>query len=370
VAVAANEARTVNQAVFVALQKICDYNHWTLGHAWQKADGTDELVSSGIWHVSSRRTAGRALWDFRRVTQQTRIPLSGGFIGRVARSGKPLWLDDVGEFLDWRRGNPGRCGLRSAIAFPVLVGGEAVAVLEFFSDAPIHRDDKLLEIMPDVGVQLGHIFQRTRLEKTIADVTTEQQRRIARELHDGVSQLLTGAAMLGESLKLALQDESSPHAALAERLQRCVSEAQRQARQLSRGLMPIELDAEGLMNALEQLAERCPAMYNVPCEFKCSAPVLLNNDDAATQLYYIACEALHNAVKHAGATSIVIRLEKLRRTLRLVVADDGQGISPSANSGMGQNIMRYRAGVIGATLDVVSRKNAGTRVICSLGVEP
>lgn len=371
IAMAANQARTIDDALMVGLRRICEYNDWLLGHVWRRAeDNRGELVSSGAWHAQPRWNDD-SLREFQRITEKTRIPIGDGFVGRVAGSGEPCWLHDVNQFLHWHREDPRRFGLTSAIAFPVYATGEVVAVLEFFSDKQMERGNHFMEIMANVGIQLGHVFERKRLEKTIADASAEQQRRISRDLHDSVSQLLTGVGMMGESLRQVLEDESSPHVKLAVKLVECLSEAQRQVRRISRGLMPVETDAASLMKALERLTDQCLDLYNVACRLECDEPVLVADNGVATQVYFIVCEALHNAVKHSGASSIIVRLENSGTSMRLVVQDDGVGAGnmTDPNSGMGLPIMRYRAGVIDAKLDVVTVDGVGTKVICTVPMD-
>jgi PAS domain S-box-containing protein len=371
VALAANEANSVEDAILVALREICDYKDLTLGHAWLRSEDQGELFrSSRVWYSAPRSACDAAtLREFQRSTEQTAIPLAGAFIGKVSRTAEPLCTDYTGEFAGWLRpAKPANLGLNAAIAFPARVHGDVIAVLEFFSERPFEYEAGFLGVMADVGIQLGHIFERKRLEKAIADATSAQQRRIASELHDSVSQLLSGAAMISESLRQALCHESSPHVDLATRLVGHLSHAQQQVRRVSRGLMPVDADATGLMRALEQLARQSPDLYNASCHFRCDVPVLIDDNAVATQLYYIAREALYNAVKYAHAEAIVVRLDRDQQSIRMWVQDDGQGISDTGRSsgGMGMSIMRYRANVLGAKLDVVSSMGRGTQVICTL----
>ncbi len=368
VATEANKARTVQQAMAGALQRICEYQGWQLGHAFGLAkDKSGQLVSAGVWHAS--RTLKRtieALVDFRRVTAPLRVTAGDGMIGRVAALNQPMLVDDYMQCDDPRRSIAARLGLRAAFAFPVNACGEVAAVLEFFSTEPIERDDRFLDIVPSLAIELGHVIERERLERAIAEATTEQQCELGRELHDSVSQMLAGVAMIAETLRHELSGESSPHAAVAAKLVHYLNQANRKVRQVSRGVMPVESDAEGLMKALERLAEQCRDVYEVRCRFQCDEQVLVT--DHGTQLYYIAREAAHNAAKHAHAAAIVIRLEEDERAIRLIIEDDGEGMHADGRStaGMGLSIMRHRARVIGADLDVHSHNGRGTTVACTL----
>ncbi len=368
VAMEANKARTVHQAMRGALQRICEYEGWQLGHAFGLANETsDQFVSTGVWHVSfASKATSEPLVDFRRVTASMRVRTGDGVIGRAVALNQAMCVDDFVQCNDPRRCIADKLGLRGAFALPISACGEVAAVLEFFATEAIERDDPFLDVMLNLGIELGHVIERERLERAIADATTEQQCELGRELHDSVSQMLTGVGMMAETLRHQLSVESSPHAALAARLVRYLNEANQKVRQVSRGLMPVEPDAEGLMKALERLAQQCREVYNVSCRFHCDEPVLVT--DFGTQLYYIAREAAHNAAQHAHAGAIVIRLEEDQRAVHLIIEDDGNGMhsNPRTRTGMGLSIMRHRARVIGADLDVLSHNGRGTTVACTL----
>ena len=120
-----------------------------------------------------------------------------------------------------------------------------------------------------------------------------------------------------------------------------------------RGLLPVSVDAEGLMAALSDLANRTQQKDKVTCVFDCPEPVLVDDNLIATQLYLIAQEAVHNAVKHARCQNIRISVES-DQLLVLRVQDDGIGIpdQPAENhGGLGLRIMRNRAAIIRANFD-------------------
>lgn len=368
VATEANKARTVQQAIGAALRIVCEHQGWQLGHAFCLAnDESGRFVSSGVWHVNDRlKRQIERLVDFRRFTALLRISCGEGIVGRVVQSGRPIAILDLAVCDDPRCFLAVPLGLRAALAVPVLAGDEVAAVLEFFSTEPVDRIDRFFEVVPNLGIELGHVIERERLERAIADAAAEQQSELGRELHDSVSQILTGVGMMAETLRLELKRESSPHAALAAKLVRFLSEAQEKVRQVSRGLMPVEADREGLMNALERLTQQFRDIYDVRCFFECDEPVFIT--DFGTELYYIAREAAHNAAKHAHARVIAIRLSEDERSVRLVIEDDGDGFGTNgeATAGMGLSIMRHRARVIGADLDVHSNPSRGTTVSCTL----
>jgi signal transduction histidine kinase len=116
------------------------------------------------------------------------------------------------------------------------------------------------------------------------------------------------------------------------------------------------------------LAANVEDRTGVSCRLQNRRRLRLNDDDTAIQLYRIAQEAVNNAVKHAQARHIDLALTSDRRQIRLEVRDDGVGVGPDVeeSSGSGLRIMRYRAGVIGGTLDIRPGAGGGTLVTCIL----
>ena len=367
ITIAANEARNLRDAANVALKRICEYNDWAVGHAWcVSEENNDRLVSLRAWFISEgpRRNANAPIEEFQRISEETTIPIFGHFVGHVTRSSEPKWLEDVNQFSGWIRGNPVQFGFTAAIAFPVVVDGRAVAVLEFFSYDPIQREERFMEIMTSVGIQLGHVFRRQRLERAIDTAATEYQRFIAQELHDGVAQELTGTTMLAEILQKSIAD-GKPDMELAQKLRQHLREAGEQVRQLSHGLMPVVVDAEGLMYALGNLAQQASEMYSLPCRFVCKSLVTLENAGVATHLYRIAQEALQNAAKHSQAKQVDLILRREGEDVLLIIHDNGTGIADAKDTtGQGWQIMQHRANLIGGELKIRSADNQGVTITC------
>ena len=127
------------------------------------------------------------------------------------------------------------------------------------------------------------------------------------------------------------------------------------------------LDAQGLMDALRELASRTDELEGLTCAFKCEQPVEVTDSLTATHLYRIAQEAVTNALKHGGPEHILIALESENGQPILQVADDGIGFdSKEENEGMGLKTMFYRASLIGASLKVSSVETGGALVTCKV----
>jgi signal transduction histidine kinase len=145
-----------------------------------------------------------------------------------------------------------------------------------------------------------------------------------------------------------------------------MNEVNGQARNVARGLFPVRLEEHGLVLALEELASSASARYRITCRFVCEIKPMRVDSEVELHLYYIVQEALLNAVNHGKATLIVVTLSASGDRLKLVIEDNGIGFEAGARtrSGMGILIMRYRAKVIGATLDLQSRLDEGTKITC------
>jgi len=217
------------------------------------------------------------------------------------------------------------------------------------------------------------ITERKRLEKEILEVSNREQRRIGHDLHDGICQQLAATTYLIDILADQLQEKACPESAEAGRIGKLINETISQTRSIARGLFPVKLEESGLASALAELAENTTALFKIDCRFTCDPEPPEPENSIALHLYYIAQEGVLNATKHGKATHVTISLTQSNGLLTLAVEDDGIGIQSSTTNrmtGMGIRIMRYRARVIGGTLDLKNRPNHGTQVRCELHLSP
>jgi PAS domain S-box-containing protein len=210
------------------------------------------------------------------------------------------------------------------------------------------------------------VTERKHLEKTILEISSREQRRIGQDLHDGLGQHLTGIAFMSKVQEQKLMEKGLPEFNDAAKIVNLVNEAIHKTRELARGLLPVVSDAQGLMSALQQWAGEVEDLFAVNCRFECFSPVLIHDDAVATHLYYVAREAVNNAIKHGHAHQIVIRLAASHHQGALTIQDDGQGIGSvvPGNRGMGLHLMNYRARMIGGSLEIQRLAAGGTLVTC------
>jgi len=212
----------------------------------------------------------------------------------------------------------------------------------------------------------GEIKTRRRLEGEILEISDREQRRMGQDLHDGLCQHLAALSLMAKAIATRLRREKQSEAEEIDQVSALLTDAVGQTRALARGLHPVEVDSNGLMSALQELASS--ANGTMVTRFECSRPVAIEDNALALNLYRIAQEALGNAVKHSRGKRIDIQLASRRGEIVLRVQDDGAGIprSPARSQGMGIHIMNYRARIIGASLKVASRRKGGTCVACSI----
>ncbi len=211
------------------------------------------------------------------------------------------------------------------------------------------------------------IAEREHLQRTLLEVSEREQRRIGRDLHDGLCQQLAGTALTCQVLQEELAEKGLSEAARAQKVVELIQESIHLSRQSARGLDPVAMDAEGLMLALEEYAATTTRLFGIECSFECESPVLIHDAETAEHLFRIAQEAVRNAVAHAHAHHILIKLETVETGLEMRIEDDGIGLvnSKPTRNGMGLRIMPERARLIGATFHVQSG-GGGTVVSCHL----
>jgi PAS domain S-box-containing protein len=239
---------------------------------------------------------------------------------------------------------------KDGCVFPTDLAVSEIESLKLFTG--IHRD----------------LTQRKQLEREVVEVASLEQRRIGQDLHDSVAQELTALNLLATDLAETLRADPASAAPLVERMAQGLLRSQAELRAVLRGLLPVPVDSAGLMAALSDLADRNQQERKVNCRFDCPEPVSVMDNVAATQLYFIAQEAVHNAVKHAQGKNVCITLKIANANLVLTVQDDGIGmpLPPTEYQGLGLRIMRSRAAIIGAKLSIEPAEPTGTVVTCTL----
>lgn len=255
----------------------------------------------------------------------------------------------------------------------------AVDVMKQGARDYIMKDTGLLDLLPSVVKRtLAAIVQEQalavaqaehrRLEREILSASERERQSIGADLHDNLGQQLTALELMCTTLKEDIAGQPD----LARRIDlmcKMLREAIAQTRYLARGLVPVGSDPDALQIGLAELAERINSLRRIQCRFVCPTPVTLADPVVAGHLFRIAQEAVNNAIKHARATQVDVRLSASPQQLVLEIADDGTGLAKprgAKSDGLGLGVMKHRASAIGAELTVISKRNAGVTIRCVL----
>jgi two-component system CheB/CheR fusion protein len=200
----------------------------------------------------------------------------------------------------------------------------------------------------------------------VLEVAEAERQRIGQDLHDDLCQQLTGIACLGQALQDQLFPRDPDAAASADEIVKHVQNANQRARDLARGLQPMNLQRDGLAASLQGLATSIQSVFHIDCRFEAEDVPDNLDETTAIQLYRIAQEAVSNAIRHGKARHVLIDLIGVADRLILTIEDDGLGIrQPLPEGGMGLHTMNYRAKLIGGSLTIGPAQPSGTIVTCA-----
>lgn len=306
-------------------------------------------------------------------------PLGRGPTGTALRTGK---ISIGNDFLSdphlapWREPAIKR-GFRSSVGLPLTSGSTTLGVLTIYSDQPNAFAGQIVEMLSQLADDLAYgivalrgAADRRRLEREVLQATEREQWRIGRDLHDSIQGNLAGAKMLLSVIEKRVREHAADLGDQINEVAHVMQHTLEQTRGLSHGLCPMDLHGPGLPRCLVELCGSMQSLFRVNCEFRHDKGLLIEDELIATQLYYIAQEAVNNAVKHSRGKHIWVALEQQDGQAVLSVIDDGTGIDKTrrTGTGLGMRTMNYRARLMGGTLDVAAGTPHGTIVRCRLGL--
>jgi signal transduction histidine kinase len=203
------------------------------------------------------------------------------------------------------------------------------------------------------------------------EIGDEERRRIGRELHDGLGQMLTGIRMVSENVARKLKANGVPGSDEVEEITKMAREADEYSRVLTSGMVQLELESEGLSDALKNYCSRIEKIYGIRCQYITNGNVEIEKHSDALNLFRIVQEAINNAIKHGRAGQISVRIADSGTITSLTIDDDGNGFDPDAihSRGSGIQIMKFRADILGGKLDIIRTDEEQTRVRCIIPSE-
>jgi PAS domain S-box-containing protein len=322
------------------------------------------LIEGDLAHAVRGR--GYAADELRTLEENLVAIAQVGNFRRMAETGQPVCVANVESAGGAWVSLPASSWIRSYIGAPIQVEGQVIGFLNLNSEEPdwFEEDDanRLLAFAEQAGVAIRNA-QLYAQAQTVAAL--QERQRLARDLHDAVSQTLFAASITAESLPfLSDRDPEAAREALRD-LQVMTRGAMAEMRTLLLTLRPDSLERSDFEVLIRQLADALAAKAQLQTQID-----LKNPDRLPIQVkpvfYRIAQEALTNIGKHASARQVVIRLEaaQAQDCARLTIRDDGRGFDPAAVTGdrLGLKIMRERAGEIGANLAIETRPGEGTMI--------
>jgi signal transduction histidine kinase len=298
------------------------------------------------------------------------LPRQHGLLGVMLRDPHPVRLADIRAHPDfgwWPAAHP---VLTDFLGMPIVVGDEILGELFLANknaDGGFTADDEellqLLAAHAAIALVNARLYERSR-ELSIM----EERHRIARELHDSVTQKLFSLRLTADAAANLLRRTSElPEAAAAhlDTVRQLASEATDELRAVMVGLRPADLHGDGLAPALRKQAELLDRAHGAQVRFRGpGVPRLAADREEA--VYRVAQEALHNALRHGAPSTVDIELSSSDVAVVLTVRDDGSGFDPgvrgTAQRRLGLASMRDRATAVGGRLQVKSRPGQGTTV--------
>jgi signal transduction histidine kinase len=296
----------------------------------------------------------------------TRVPVAASFAGDAVRTNTPQRSDAARDdpratTFNILSGSPPR----SVLSVPMRTRRAVIGAISLYNKRSAHGfSDRDAELAMLFAQQASVAIENARLyEETRGKAALEERQRLARELHDSVSQQLYGIALNASTAEELFDSAPERARGLLGDVLRLAEAGLAEMRALIFELRPESLEQEGLIGALEKQAAAVRARHGL--EVRLSAESEPDVPQSTKEvLYRVAQEALHNTTKHARAHHLDLVLKLGDAEVALMIADDGRGFDPNGEfpGHLGLRSMRERAAAVGGALEITSAPGAGTRL--------
>ncbi len=295
------------------------------------------------------------------------LPRQHGLLGVLLREPATVVIEDIRtdpRFAGWPSAHP---DMAAFLGVPIAAGGEILAEL-YLTDRPdgstfTLEDQRLVETLAAHAALA--LANAQRLERTRELAVAQERTRLARDLHDSVTQTLFGLTLAAESAAHLAEGVDPRLATQIGRLRTLAAAARDDMRILIETLRPVDVDNEGLGEALRKRVDLVGRVHDVAVTVEISGDPQLP-PAVARELFYVANEALANALQHAQAGRIEVSLSEQVDRIVLRVADDGRGFDLAATDRssrrLGLTSMRERVEAVGGTLVIRTAPGAGTDI--------
>jgi signal transduction histidine kinase len=365
----------LDEILNVALDTVLEIIHGTIGGILLLDERTQEL------HYQVQRGLSA------KYAEEVRLPVGEGIAGTVAHTGEPLLLEDISKdprtlHLDLVSAE----GLKGFVSVPLRAKNEVVGVMNVASHMPGHFAKEDMYLLDSIGYQLGVAIEQAKLYERLSSATEryhsllqhaltaqeEERKRIARELHDGTSQMLTGLALNLQAAMDIAEMTGIKEARMEERLKKARDLAVQtsiEVTKLINDLRPTLLDSLGLAPAIQRYVETWLHPKGISATVKTRGHERLPSE-VEVALFRITQEAINNIMKHSEAKSVDIDLKCDGEKCVLRIKDDGKGfdvdeITKVEKTGRGVGLfgMKERVTLVGGSCTVQSQPGQGTTVI-------
>lgn len=380
-------------ALFEVLRLICEFSGWKIGEVWLPDADRSRMTWSGIMYSQLPNNLGQ----FMALSRGLSYAEGEQFVGTIWQTRRARWQmnpEGVRRALlppDVRA----RCGI------PMTVDEQVLGVLSFYAEDNKRFEEATLDTISGIASHLGALLQRRHIEEKLQQreatlrelthrlVTVEEAERknFSRELHDRIGQELAAMNLNFDLLRLQAPPDTPIHRRIDD-AQQLLCSVIADTRDIMAGLRPPGLDTYGLGPALTPYAERCSRRFGIPIHVADHAAGCRLEETVEIALFRITQEAVINAVKHAQASRIDIRIDRAGDQLLLTIMDNGKGMDPApaatgshdpdntrrdggnfdsviTSTGYGMATMRERAEAAGIHLRLITTPGTGVKVCAS-----
>jgi nitrate/nitrite-specific signal transduction histidine kinase len=367
-AIAAHVSSSLNLSEIMAdgLERIMELTGMEHGMAYRIAGGSDGAANAGTeaeeahLRVMAYRGIPPTLADF-----GDRLPLRQSAAGEAGRRGEPvIWTLAELPTASASKERLMALGVEQVIAIPLMTKGRLVGSLNLSTNQSKTYPPDQIALLKTIGQQIGVAVENANLyEQAEQSAIAAERHRLARELHDAVTQTLFSANLIADVIPRLWQRNPDEGLRNLQELRQLTRGALAEMRTLLLEMRPESLERADLRSLLTQLTDAFVGRVRVPLhlEIQDGRPL---PQEVKIVFYRVAQEALNNIAKHAGAQHVALHLDAQPGHLRLRIQDDGLGFDLGAVPAdhLGISIMRERASAIGACLQIESQPGHGTTV--------
>ena len=375
-----NLSHSLDDAIKGSLKKICEFTKWPVGHLYLLSEDGKTLSPSGIWYLKNKKK----FKDFWNITERCSLSPGEGLPGRVLLKGKTQFITDIQSDPNFPRASMEKeIEVVSGFGFPILVGDDAVGVMEFYSAQPMKPGKRMLEVMESIGLLLGRAVERTRADEDrkkyndhlrrlyhkLDSIREEESKRIARDIHDELGQVLTTLKMeltlLSGKIPMKQPQVQESVGLMFDLIEKNIQVVNK----ISRELRPPVLDTLCLTDAIHWQGKCFQDKTGIQLKVSKSPEKIVVDEKISTTLFRIFQECLTNISRHSQATEVAVEIIEQDRVLIMQVRDNGKGIAEEDienHRSLGILGMKERVHMLGGEVHFLGEKQQGTTVTITI----